>query len=263
MNTQRAEHEIEHGKKLSSGDAEYTWGWGSPAGKVRAARRAHFIARAACLGPQSRVLEVGCGTGLFTEMLAQTGAEIIAVDISPELLELARRRGLPDQRVQFLAKRFEDCDIYGPFHAVAGSSVLHHLEVEPSLRKIFNLLEPGGMLSFAEPNMLNPQIMVQKNIPWIKRWLGDSPDETAFIRWRLQALLEKIGFREVRITPFDWLHPITPRPLIGVVSLLGKALEKIPVLREFSGSLIIEGQRPAAGQTAGHLAPAIRQESSI
>src|SRR5437588_1935 len=152
MVTRRALHEIEHGKKLAAGDAELTWGWGSPAGQVRARRRGAFIAERARVGPGRRVLEVGCGTGLFTEMLAETGADVVAVDISPELLEQARRRGLPPDRVKFLCKRFEDCDVHGPFQAVAGSSILHHLEVEPSLRKIYDLLAPGGYLSFAEPN---------------------------------------------------------------------------------------------------------------
>ena len=39
--------------------------------------------------------------------------------------------------------------------------------------------------------MLNPQIAIQKNIPWVKRKLGDSPDETAFFRWPLRRLLEE------------------------------------------------------------------------
>jgi SAM-dependent methyltransferase len=240
----RACHEIDHGKKLAGGDAEWTWGWGSPAGKERARRRGGLIAERARMGPSCRVLEVGCGTGLFTEMFAQTGAQIVAVDISPELLNQAQRRGLPVKQVQFLARRFEDCEVYGPFQAVAGSSVLHHLELETALRKIFDLLQPGGRLSFAEPNMLNPQIMVQKNIPFIKRWLGDSPDETAFLRWRLRSLLERVGFREVRITPFDWLHPATPKSLIRVVRTLGGLLEKIPLVSEIAGSLLIEASRP-------------------
>jgi 2-polyprenyl-3-methyl-5-hydroxy-6-metoxy-1,4-benzoquinol methylase len=252
MLSERARHEIDHGKKLVAGDAERTWGWGSAAGRRRAARRGELVARAAGLGPGSKVLEVGCGTGLFTEMFARTGAAVLAVDISPELLEVARRRGLPAPRVRFLAKRFEDCEVDGPFDAVVGSSVLHHLEVGPSLRKIYRLLRPGGTLSFAEPNMLNPQICVQKNVPWVKRLLGDSPDETAFVRWRLRSLLRGLGFVGVRITPIDWLHPATPRPLIGPVALLGAALERVPLLREFSGSLLIRARRPeaAAGRTA-------------
>jgi hypothetical protein len=87
--------------------------------------------------------------------------------------------------------------------------------------------------------MLNPQIAIQKNIPWIKRKLGDSPDETAFFRWPLRRLLEQTGYRDVRIDPFDFLHPRTPVPLIGRVNTLGRFLEKVPVISELAGSLFI------------------------
>ena len=183
--TARAAHEIEHGKKLAAGDPDLIWGWGTPAGKLRAARRGELIAKGAQLAPRVRALEVGCGSGLFTEMFARTGATIIAVDISPELLERARARNLPADRVTFLEKRFEDCTVNGPFDAVIGSSILQHLEQRQSIEQMFQLHRPGGKFSFAEPNMLNPQIAVQKNVRWIKEKLGDSPDETAFVRWRL------------------------------------------------------------------------------
>jgi SAM-dependent methyltransferase len=172
------------------------------------------------------------------------------VDISPELVAQARRRGLPSERVRFVARPFEECDADGPFDAVIGSSVLHHLPVEPALARIHELLAPGGTLCFAEPNMLNPQIAVQKNIPWLKRALGDSPDETAFVRRRLAALFRRLGFVKVRITPFDWLHPATPRILIPAVSGLGRLLEKTPLLREFAGSLHIVARR-AGGERPG------------
>jgi SAM-dependent methyltransferase len=147
--------------------------------------------------------------------------------------------------VQFLEKRFEDCDVDGPFDAIIGSSILHHLDIEPALDKIYQLLKPGGIMSFAEPNMLNPQIMLQKNIPWLKERMGDSPDETAFIRWQLRYLLSKADFENVEIIPFDWLHPFTPVPLMGLVRYLGYQLEKIPILREFAGSIYIRACRPA------------------
>jgi 2-polyprenyl-3-methyl-5-hydroxy-6-metoxy-1,4-benzoquinol methylase len=247
MLTQRAQNEIAHGKKLLQMQAEITWGWGSPAGQVRARRRGDLIARAAGLGPGTRVLEVGCGTGVFTELFARTGAHVLAVDISPDLLEKAKERRLPPSQVRFLAQPFEECDAHGPFDAVVGSSVLHHIEVERSLRKIYDLLRPGGTMAFGEPNMLNPQVFVMKNVPFVKRLLGDSPDETAFVRWRLRSLLRAIGFMDVRITPVDWLHPATPRWLIGPVAVLGRVLEHLPLLREFSGSLLISARRPALG----------------
>jgi len=240
----RADNEIEHGRFLANASAEDVWGWGTPAGQIRARRRADFIARGAELGPGKKVLEVGCGTGLFTELMSSSGANIVAVDISPELLALAEKRGLPADRVKFVAARFEDCELHGPFDAIVGSSVLHHLEYRPAFARILQMLKPGGLLSFAEPNMLNPQIAIQKNIPWLKKMLGDSPDETAFVRWRLRRLLEETGFVDVTIRPFDWLHPYTPRPIIPVVKGIGFVVAMLPLLREFSGSLYIHARKP-------------------
>jgi 2-polyprenyl-3-methyl-5-hydroxy-6-metoxy-1,4-benzoquinol methylase len=244
----RADHEITHGKWLSSGSPEVVWGWGTPAGAVRARRRADLIILAAGLRPNMRTLEIGCGTGLFTKMFVREGVDLIAVDISGDLLEIAKKRELSPGKVKFLKKSFEDCEIEGPFEAVIGSSVLHHLDLEAALPKIFNLLKPGGVMCFAEPNMLNPQVALQKNIKWIKEHMGDSPDEGAFARWHMRYLLSKHGFEKIAISPVDWLHPLTPERLINLVSRTGRVLEKIPLIKEFAGSLIISARHPLLEQ---------------
>jgi 2-polyprenyl-3-methyl-5-hydroxy-6-metoxy-1,4-benzoquinol methylase len=238
----RAENEIHHGELLASKDTELIWGWGSPAGRVRATRRATFIGRGANLAPKVHALEIGCGTGMFTEMFAQTGARIVAVDISPDLLKKAKSRNLPKDTIRFMEKRFEECDVDGPFDAVIGSSILHHLELGKALQRIYELLKPNGVLSFAEPNMLNPQVFAERTFRKIFPYI--SPDETAFVRWTLKRKLQKAGFTDIEITPFDWLHPSVPRSFIGLVSGMGRTVEMIPFLREFSGSLYIRAIRP-------------------
>jgi 2-polyprenyl-3-methyl-5-hydroxy-6-metoxy-1,4-benzoquinol methylase len=241
-NGSRVSREIEHGIKLAKNDTESVWGWGSPAGKLRAEHRAALIADRAGLNPGSQVLEIGCGTGLFTEMFVKTGARIVAVDISGELLQKAQQRHLPPLQVRFIQKRFEECAIAGPFDAVIGSSVLHHLDLFPSVSKIFSLLKPGGTMAFAEPNMLNPQIFAERKF---RKWFPYiSADETAFIRWKLKGVLRQAGFEKIRIIPFDWLHPATPEKLVPLVQRLGRVSEKIPLLREFAGSLLICACRP-------------------
>lgn len=245
MTDSSADREIQHGRKIARQDPEKIWGWTTPAGRRRAQRRAGMIADSAGLAPGVRTLEIGCGSGLFTELFAKKGAQLLAVDISGDLLERAKQRGLPEKQVQFLEKRFEDCDVEGPFDAVIGSSVLHHLDIKKALTKIYQLLKPGGVMSFTEPNMLNPQIMAQKNISWLKQRLGDSPDETAFFRWTIHRLLEQSGFHRARVIPFDWLHPATPANLIGIVEHAAAVLERTPIVREFSGSLHIVGFKPS------------------
>ena len=234
--SKRQEHEIIHGQKLAAQGAETIWGWGTPAGQLRAKRRAERIIAAANLRPGMRVLEIGCGTGNFTEIFAQTGAHITAVDISSELVDLARSRHLPEN-VTVMCAAFEELDTNQPFDAVIGSSILHHLDIQQAVQQIYKLLRSGGVMAFAEPNMLNPQVMVQKNIPWIKARLGDSPDETAFFRWQIKRILLNAGFSNVVVEPLDWLHPGVPPAWIRAVLGLETGLEKIPFIREFAGSL--------------------------
>ena len=234
---ERIAREIQHGRFLAQHGAGEIWNWESPAGKLRWARRVKMLSKH--LGPGMKVLEVGCGTGYFTRELARSGADVVAIDVSPELLEIARANcSAPNVRYEIQnAYELNYADVV--FDSVVGSSVLHHLELEMALREIYRVLKPGGTISFTEPNMLNPQIAIQKNVPWVKRKLGDSPDETAFFRWPLRRLLEQVGYREVRIDPFDFLHPQTPVPLIDRLNSLGRLLENVPVISEFAGSLYI------------------------
>jgi SAM-dependent methyltransferase len=238
---ERIAKEIQHGRFLAQHGAGEIWNWESPAGKLRWARRVKMLG--SHLRPGMIVLELGCGTGTFTRELARSGADVIAIDVSAELLEIARaNHSAPNVHYQTenaYALSYPDA----AFDSVVGSSVLHHLEVEEALRNIYRVLKPGGTIFFTEPNMLNPQIAVQKNVPWIKRKLGDSPDETAFFRWRLRCLLEQTGYRNVRIDPFDFLHPKTPVRLIDRVNTFGRFLESVPVISEFAGSLYIQGAK--------------------
>ena len=233
----RVTKEIRHGRFLAKYGAGEIWNWESPAGKLRWARRVKMLSKH--LGAGMRVLELGCGTGYFTRELARSRADIVAIDVSPELLEIARAncsgRNVRYEIQNASALSYPD----GVFDSVVGSSVLHHLEIEEALREIHRVLKAGGTIYFTEPNMLNPQIAVQKNVPWVKRKLGDSPDETAFFRWPLRRLLEQTGYRDVRIDPFDFLHPKTPVPLVNRLNALGQFLEDVPVLSELAGSLYI------------------------
>jgi SAM-dependent methyltransferase len=233
----RIAKEVQHGRFLADHRAGEIWNWESPAGRLRLARRVKMLS--SHLKPGMTVLELGCGAGYFTQELARLGADIVAIDVSPELLEIARTNcSSPNVQYQ-IQNAYALSYSEAVFDSVVGSSVLHHLEIEEALRDIYRVLKPGGAIYFTEPNMLNPQIAIQKNVPWVKRKLGDSPDETAFFRWSLRRLLEQTGYRDVRIDPFDFLHPKTPVALIDSVNAFGRFLESVPVISEIAGSLYI------------------------
>jgi SAM-dependent methyltransferase len=242
MTDSRISREIKHGRLLSSRGAGSVWNWESPAGRLRRDRRSVMLAGHIKTGMS--VLELGCGTGYFTKSIPRDGNRIAAVDVSRELLASAKQN-VPSKEVRFL--RADACGLpFGDksFHSVIGSSVLHHLDIKRALPEIFRVLRPKGTIVFTEPNMLNPQILVQKNVPFIKRMFGDSPDETAFVRTFLKKRLSQSGFCNIKITPFDFLHPMVPAMLLPVALPLCTFLENVPLLKEIAGSLEIRASRP-------------------
>ena len=172
---------------------------------------------------------------LLTQLVYQaTSARIVAIDILEDFLTKARQR---TPNVSFNIADAINLP-YSPdtFDVVYGSSILHHLNLDSALKEIYRVLKPKGRLVFAESNMLNPQIFFQKNIPWLKRLMGDSPDETAFVRQTLARRLIESGFSNTRIIPHDFLHPYTPAALISPIKNLGQIVreylssKKLPVL---------------------------------
>jgi ubiquinone/menaquinone biosynthesis C-methylase UbiE len=234
----RIENELAHGRRIST-KAEFYWGWAGVAGRLRSERRAGMYISAGGLGHGKKALEIGCGTGIFTALLARSGADITAVDLSPELAGRASADNAA-ANARFLVMNVEKLDFPdNSFDCVCGSSVLHHLNLPKALPEMQRVLRPGGTFVFTEPNMLNPQIMLQKIIPPLKALMGDSPDETAFFRWGIVRTLTAAGFSGARAVPFDFLHPWTPGAIAPAADKVCTFLEKIPLLREIAGSLLI------------------------
>ena len=105
-------------------------------------------------GRPLRILDAGCGTGVSTDYMAHLnpGAEILAVDISPGTLAVARERlsrsgGLGQAHVRIENRSLLDLQGEGPFDYINSVGVLHHLrEPEAGLRSLAALLRPGGLL---------------------------------------------------------------------------------------------------------------------
>lgn len=238
--------EQEHFDKLVEERGEIWWGWTTAAGMNRLKRRAHLVAQEIIRFKNPSVLEIGCGTGAFSmyvlkelPLLRLTGN-----DISPKAIVVAT-----DRCIGYKYAFFEVGDVTsmhyatGTFDMVIGSSILHHLPLKISLQECYRVLKPGGIIWFSEPNMMNPNIAIEKNIHFIGKVLQNTADETAFFRWPLARTLRKVGFQHVTIQPYDFLHPIVPSSLIGMVESVGLLLERIPFLREISGSLMIRASK--------------------
>ena len=93
-----------------------------------------------------RVLEIGCGTGSFSRLLARRAESVLAIDLSPQMIRLARGRSKLYPNIDFatgdvMAYHLPDHQ----FDCIATLTTLHHLPIEPILRKIRKALKPGGV----------------------------------------------------------------------------------------------------------------------
>jgi SAM-dependent methyltransferase len=91
-----------------------------------------------------RVLEVGCGMGNFAERVArETSAEVVATDLSPRMVELARERGLDARVADVEQLPFEG----GEFDCAVANAMLYHVEdLDRALTELVRVLEPDGRI---------------------------------------------------------------------------------------------------------------------
>jgi SAM-dependent methyltransferase len=91
-----------------------------------------------------RVLEVGCGPGHFAEqMMKELGAEVLALDLSPRMVELARERGVDARLGDVQNLPFGDAE----FDCAVGNWMLYHVpDLDRGVAELARVLRPGGRL---------------------------------------------------------------------------------------------------------------------
>ena len=100
------------------------------------------------------VLDLGCGTGTLTELLAAQGYDMIGVDASEEMLQAAmEKRTRSGQDILYLLQDMREFELYGTVRAVVSicDSINYILEYEDLVRVftlVNNYLDPGGVFIF-------------------------------------------------------------------------------------------------------------------
>jgi ubiquinone/menaquinone biosynthesis C-methylase UbiE len=107
------------------------------------------------LEPGAKILDLGCGSGIFTHLLSERGYAVVGLDISPKLLALARRKypGLQFDEGDVEALPYEAGSVDG----VLLSGLVHHLP-DPSLCacEVARVLRHSGKFLAFDPNRANP-----------------------------------------------------------------------------------------------------------
>jgi SAM-dependent methyltransferase len=189
------------------------------------AELAGFVVATASVGAGDPVLEVGCGTGQLTSVLAPFGFALTAIDLGPSMIEVARERA-GAAGVTFLASSFESLDAPpGTFGLIIAGAAFHWVDPEVRFRKAARLLRPGGWLAVAgyEERYDEPVGSALDRIwrarsandgAWVTRPADDEaisgsglfgpPAYRTFSRRLTRSAADAIGVENTRATSLSW-----------------------------------------------------------
>lgn len=199
------------------------------------------------------LLELGCGDGELTLQLAATGADITALDVSPGMVEVARRRVnefVPGARVRFIAAPAEATGLPdGAFDLIVGKWILHHADVVEVSNEIHRLLRPDGLAIFIENSGGNPILhFARQHLAGrfgIPRF--GTEDEHPLVAADLQLMADIIGYARLDYPDFVFFQLFDRQVLrfrftrvSRLLALLdGWAYRQVPQLRKFSFHVVV------------------------
>jgi len=174
-----------------------------------------------------KILDAGCGPGTYGLMLAQTGNEVVGVEISPDSVQVANRRA-KEKEVNFIAHvgdleklPFED----NTFDICFCGWVLHHFpDFNASVSELSRVLKPEGLIAIVEPNESNLAVRLSRSIediPLLRTWVlhegWDTPNRTINKHKTYVAALTKHGFADIKVSSCfpGGLPPLPPKSRKG------------------------------------------------
>jgi SAM-dependent methyltransferase len=95
----------------------------------------------------NQVLEIGCGFGAFARAVAPRARHVTAMDVSPQMINVARERSASYSNLEFVLKDFLQAHLPAEsYDCIVTVATLHHLPLKETLERIKTLLRPGGVL---------------------------------------------------------------------------------------------------------------------
>jgi len=173
-----------------------------------------LIAKAA-IGPEEKVLDIGCGTGTLTAEMARLAhkGRVVGLDPSEDMLAMARAKASPFGNIVLIQGRAEEMSFSSEFSLAYSSNALQWvIDQDAAVKNIYSALEPGGRLAVQMPSSGFSNALID----CIRQAMEDIGRREDFhLPWYLpereeyEEVLHKAGFRGTRVRYED--RPMTFR----------------------------------------------------
>jgi dolichol-phosphate mannosyltransferase len=217
------------------------WSQHDPIIRDRLLWRAQTFRHTVHLLPGQTILQLGCGSGLFTRpLLRVTRGENPLTNVTFQ--RPASDTVIVGEQVEHIAVS----DLPGPltgrqFDCIVAMDMLDGDNSSEFLPVVLDLLAPGGAVVFYESNPWNP---VHKLRRGIARLTGRRDPRQLVSRPRLYELFSEIGFIRVYAVYNDFVFAPLTRSLIWWLRNLSILLENAPVISRLAGSILLHAQKP-------------------
>lgn len=208
------------------------------------------------LGPLAgaTVVDLGCGDGLNTVILASLGADVLSVDISDKSLELTHERARANGVAGRVTLIHSDAAAIPVADAAADrvlcAAILHHVDCVATASQIRRVLKPGGTAVFTEP-LAGPRLFeaVKRLLP---RSEGVTDDEQPLTMAQVRAVSDAVGHAG-RSRAFGLIARVVDRarlrrawPLVTAAHRLDRwILGTVPFARILASPLVWEARKTA------------------
>jgi ubiquinone/menaquinone biosynthesis C-methylase UbiE len=186
----------------------------------------------------SKILEIGAGSGLMTYFLSNKfEGEIVALDLSKEMLELAKKR-INNNNVTYVVGDGVNPDFpLEYFDAIIGVDIIHHLDdPRQAMKNWKKLVKTDGKMVFLETNVYNPINL---------RNIGVEHEVRSFLNTdkNLKIWAKDAGWEIVDVTPSESYTPAGPFFMVPIYKLIDKISPKIPFWKKLTALWLINATK--------------------
>jgi ubiquinone/menaquinone biosynthesis C-methylase UbiE len=195
----------------------------------------------------ARVVDLGCGSGIFTHLLARKGYDCAGLDISGKLLEAGRAK---HPHIPFVQGDIEKLPFAAQsFDGALLSGVVHHFP-DPSLcaAEVFRILRPGGRFVAFDPNRMNPFMWLYRDhaSPFYSP-VGVTANERPVLAREVERIFQNAGFAVssdyLAGLAYRYVASARARLFLPIYNFVDARLFAMPFMQRFSPFVLTAGRK--------------------